>query len=337
VELTGATPASVISIPQFPLTPDGKIREAWKTANDSAFPYLLNSTGNTHIAFFGNGINYRATGNNLTTMGPAVSPTNAVLSGWAGQFDQNGAWLFAAQRVNGVIYGFYHAEDHQFADGGYGEWNSTGLATSTDDGASWTRRGQIIGLPKPAIHDTAGREANGVIYDTHDPDHPRWLAIGHGKGFVSTDPGAAPGTWKAWDGDNFGIWAKQPAPDGVLPPLPGLSDDMATNSITWNTYLNRFVMVWQKWGDSNVVRITTSADGVSWDPSKTLTVEPTSEDCGKAAPCPVDIRYPQINGVSSTQSGQTPNLVYEKWPATRPDRERDMKQVQITFTRTSAP
>jgi hypothetical protein len=121
-------------------------------ANDSTFPYLPNSQGTANITFWVNGVNYRSTGQSLDTMGP-INPTTPVLKDTGNDFDNNGAWLFAAQRphnASGTIFGFYHAEDHVFGDGGLGkQWNTTGLATSDDDGVTWVKKGQILGSPHP--------------------------------------------------------------------------------------------------------------------------------------------------------------------------------------------
>ncbi|MFC8094570.1 hypothetical protein [Streptomyces sp. NPDC057301] len=301
----------------------------WR-ANDSTFPYLRNSQGTANITFWVDGVNFRSTGQSLDTMGP-INPTTSVLSGGAeGTWDGNGVWLMAAQRApgnpTGRIYGFYHAEDHVFEGGGWGEWNSTGLATSDDDGVTWSKKGRIIGSPQPyqgSTGDTGkfgGVEANSVIYDEKNK---RWLAIGHGSGFVSTDPNAAPGTWKGWDGDGFDT----PMPSTTSPnlkPLNGLTDQMANSNITWNTYLNRFVMVWRHFGDYKNIRITTSADGVNWDESTVLFTAPDG----------TGIDYPQIIGVSSSRSGQHATLVYEKTPSTT-GRYRDMIMRPIHFNLTA--
>ncbi|MER6464582.1 hypothetical protein ACWC4D_23300 [Streptomyces sp. NPDC001288] len=290
-------------------------------ANDSTFPYLRSSKGTTNITFWVDGADYRSTGKSLDTMHP-IRPATAVLSaGAAGTFDGNGVWLSSAQRdprkPSGVIYGFYHAEDHRFRDGGYGEWNSTGLATSTDDGVTWTKRGKIIGTPKPAAHAFGGIEANSVVYD---PVARRWLGIGHGVGYVSTDPKAAPGTWKGWYNGAFRTRMPSASSSPRLQVLPGLSSTMAGNNITWNTYLHRFVMVWQAWGKDTKVLITTSGDGVHWSPSRTLFSVGSAHSVGKA----------QIIGVSSSESGKNAILVYEQSPSTT-GRYRDMIERPIHF------
>jgi hypothetical protein len=323
-ESAAFTFATTLGAPTLVPIPQNPVRYR---SNDSTFPYLPNSQGTANITFWVDGIVYRSVGQSLATMGP-INPTTAVLRGTAGTFDGNGTWLFAAQRPyspSGVIYGFYHAEDHVFADGTYGEWNTTGLATSTDDGVTWVKKGVIIGSPKPLSGAFGGREANSVIYDKA---RSRWLGIGHGIGYVSTDRNAAPGTWKGWYQGSFSVpmplTASQP-----LDTLPGLSNNMANNHITWNTYLKRFVMVWQQWGQGRALQITTSADGVHWDQSQTLlSIAPPEQDGD-----PTSVGYAQIIGASSSESGRDATLVYEQWPSTT-ERQRDMIQRPLRFTLT---
>ncbi|MFF6983508.1 hypothetical protein ACFZAV_38850 [Streptomyces sp. NPDC008343] len=318
-----ATTASTVTLgaPQIVPIPDSPA--TWY-ANDSTFPYLRNSANTAYITFWINGGTYRSTGQGLSRMGP-VSPTTSVLSGGAsGTFDGNGVWLFAAQRdpnnPTGPIYGFYHAENHVFAKPGeHAEWNSTGLAVSTDDGVTWTKKGKIIGTPQPSAPSWGGPEANSVIYDKANK---RWLAIGHGTGYVSTAANAAPGTWKGWYQGAFRTPMPSTTASPLLDPLPGLSENMANSNVTWNTYLNRYVMVWMEFGQTRQVKITTSADGVHWDPSELLFQVDSSKS----------VNYPQIIGATSSQAGKDATLVYEQWPPSTAERSRDMIKRPIQFT-----
>ena len=130
-------PPTIVSVPANPIL--------WY-ANDCTFPYLPNSNGTANITFWVDGSNFRSEGTSLDTMA-AINPDLSVLSGTPGAFDNGGCWLQTVVRKNHTLYGFYHAEDHSCVP--YTEWNSTGLATSTDDGATWTKQGQIVGVPNP--------------------------------------------------------------------------------------------------------------------------------------------------------------------------------------------
>ncbi|MGZ3144634.1 hypothetical protein ACVDFE_22100 [Lentzea chajnantorensis] len=323
---SAAVPASAatttaLGSPQVVPIPDSQVR--WY-ANDSTFPYLPNATGTANLTFWVDGVNYRSTGQTLDTMSP-VNPTTAVPSaGPKGSFDGNGAWLFQAVRdpedPSGAIYGFYHAEDHVFADGvtGY-EYNSTGLAVSTDDGVTWTKEGQIIGTPQPQTAQNGGPEINSVVYD---PIDKRWLGIGHGIAYASTDPGAAPGTWKGWDGSAFTVSMPSTSTDaGKTKPLSSLGSDISDCNLTWNTYLGKFVLVYKNWGDNTHVYMKTSADGITWGAATTLLTAAAGKTVG----------YPQLIGTSSSEAGQQATLVYEQWPSTT-GRNRDMVERTVQFT-----
>lgn len=189
VQAQPAPPTVTLGPPsRIPIPPSG----AYYYANDAAAPYLPVASGNTNLTFWVAGVTCRSTGATLDTLGP-VNPTTSVLSGGpTGTFDGNGVWLInAIRKSDGTLMGFYHAEDHTFVDGTYGEWNSTGLATSSDDGITWIKQGQIIGSQKPATGAFGGVGATCVLYNHITST---WMGIGNGTGFQSSDPNAAPGT-----------------------------------------------------------------------------------------------------------------------------------------------
>jgi hypothetical protein len=172
-------PPTVVPVPTNPI---------YYYANDSRFPYLPNSNGTAKIMFWVDGVNFRSEGPSLDRMKP-ISPAGSVLSRTAGAFDNGGVWLQSVVRHNGKLYGFYHAEDHSCVP--YTEWNTTGLAISTDDGRTWLKQGQIIGNPNPCTG-FGGIEARSIAWDAA---HSRWMGWGGPYGFVSTNADAAPGTW----------------------------------------------------------------------------------------------------------------------------------------------
>ncbi|MEU8934267.1 hypothetical protein AB0D30_30830 [Streptomyces sp. NPDC048409] len=292
-------------------------------ANDSTFPYLPDAQHQKHITFWVDGVNFRSTGSSLDTMADP-SPATAVLGpGASGTWDGDGVWLEQAVRdpndSSGKIYGFYHAENHTFS----GKWSdderhSTGLAVSTDDGATWTKKGMIIGNAPASTPSVGGNEANTVFWD---PVNKRWLGIGGGSGYTSSDPDAAPGTWKGWNGSGFNVKFPTATTDWTLPALPGLDKNMSGGMVTWNTYLKRFVIVYQNNGDQTHVYAKTSADGVHWDTVRQTLLTVSS---------PQTVGYAQIDGDSSNESGQDATLVYEQWPSTT-GRNRDMIERPIHF------
>ena len=233
VTVTLGTPM-VVPIPRNPI---------FYYANDSHFPFLPNSNRTANIMFWVDGLNFRSQGQSLDTMAP-IAPTNSALSGTAGQFDNGGAWLLnAIRRPDGIIVGFYHAEDH--GGGPHTEWNSTGVALSTNDGASFTKLGQIIGSPNPGGCN-GGIAANTVVWDLLQR---RWLAWGNAYAFESHDPDAAPGTWRGYDlNDRFTV--PMPCADSrQLGKLPGLDGHCSSQAVTWNQTQQCYLMLYTRWGN----------------------------------------------------------------------------------------
>jgi hypothetical protein len=297
-------PPTTVPIPKNPV---------YYYANDSHFPFLPNSNGTANITFWVDGINFRSQGRSLETMQP-IDPTNSVLSGTAGQFDNGGAWLLnAIRRPDGVIVGFYHSEDHSCKP--YTEWNATGVALSTNDGASFMKLGLIIGSPNPCTRN-GGIAANTVIWD-HLQN--RWLAWGGANAFISTDRDAAPGTWRGYDiTGNFTVPMPCPQPS-QLGKLPGLDGHCSSQSATWNAYVHRYLMIFTRWGDPAHVYMQTSTNGIAWEPATTILTMPPGES----------VTYPQIIGTTSEWSEQDAWLVYDRSPSTAPGRSRDLLQRRL--------
>lgn len=292
--------------------PDNPIRYY---ANDSHFPYLPNSNGTANITFWVDGLNFRSQGASLLTMGP-IEPTNSVLSGAKGAFDNGGAWLVdAVRRPDGVIVGFYHAEDHSCTP--RTEWNSMGVALSSDDGASFRKLGQIIGSPNPCAGN-GGLAANTALWDHLGR---RWLAWGGPHAFASTDPDAAPGTWCGYD-TNGQFTVPMPCADPrQLGRLPGLDGHCMSQAATWNRHLGCYLMVYTRWGDEAHAWVATSTNGLVWSSARALLTMPPGEH----------LAYPCLLGDTSNACGRDALLVYQRTPPTQPARYRDTIQRAIRF------
>ncbi len=303
-------PETIVPIPANPV---------FYYASDSRFPYLANSNGTANITFWVDGANYRSEGQSLDTMN-SINPATSVLSATAGAFDNGGTWMQAAIRHKGTLYGFYHAEDHSCTNP-YTEWNSTGLAISTDDGMTWTKQGQILGSPNECAG-FGGIGANSIAWDAA---HSRWMAWGGTYGFVSTNDAAAPGTWYGYNSGSFST----PMPgSGSLTGLPGLNNNISVQSVAWNSYLNQWAMVYQKWGVGTDIFYTTSVDGINWAPETTLLTTTTTN---------VSLGYVQIIGDTGESCGQDALLVYERFPGTQPGRSRDMIERWIHWGTSTIP
>ena len=299
-------PPVVVPVPQNPV---------YYYANDSHVPFLPNSNGTANITFWVDGVNFRSQGRTLDTMGP-IDPTNSVLSGAKGQFDNGGVWLLdAIRRPDGVIVGFYHAEDHSCVP--YTEWNSTGVAISTNDGASFSKLGQIIGSPNP-WRGNGGLAANTVLWD-HLQN--RWLAWGGVHAFISTNRDAAPGTWYGYDTNGTFSVPMPCADERCLGKLPGLDGHCSSQAATWNSHLRRYLMLYTCWGKDREIFMATSTDGITWAPATTLLTLPAGEQ----------LAYPFIIGTTSEWCGAEAWLVYQHSPGTQPGRKRDIIQRRIQF------
>jgi hypothetical protein len=289
-------------------------------ANDSRFPYLLNSNGTAMITFWVCGANFRSEGPDLAHMGP-IAPTNAVLTGDKGAFDNGGAWLLnAIRRPDGVVVAFYHAEDHRCTP--YTEWNSMGVALSRDDGFTFTKLGQVIGSPNPC------RGFGGLAANTAAWDEARkaWLAWGGSHIFTSTDPDAAPGTWRGCD-TNGAFTVEMPCTNlAALGHAPGLDGYGPCQSATWNTHLQRYLMVTMRWGDTRDAFVASSPDGLRWTPHGALYRAPEGEE----------IAYPFILGETGERSGREAWLVYMRGPGTQPGQRRDLVRRPLRIAMNSA-
>jgi hypothetical protein len=275
--------------------------------NDSAFPYLTDKEGTGRIAFWGDGIVIRYAGPDIEHLAPppgngTVTVTNAP--GKDSSWHANGGWMLTATRTaDGTLVGFVHGEDHKFADGKYGEWNSTGVWTSTDDGVSWTNQGEVVGSKKPDVHAFGGMALNECVWDA---PNKRWLGYSGPYAFISSDPLGLPGTWYGFHDGDF----TQPVDVGArMPPLtpaPGLEHaGVRWGGLTYNTYLKQFILTWD---GGKSVKAAFSPDGIHWGPVTTLFQETLPGALGD------DVTYPFIAGDTDTLSGQDCYLMYMLHP-----------------------
>jgi hypothetical protein len=298
--------------------------------NDSVFPYLRDRTGAGHLAFWGAGRVRRYAGAGLDALAPASERADGAVTvtyapgvdaskdnGW----DYNGDWMLTATRaVDGTLVAFVHGENHQFKDGRYGEWNSSGVWTSEDDGRTWINHGQVVASPKPDRAAFGGLGLSEVIWD---PLHHRWLGYGGGRPFISTDAHAAPGTWYGYHDGTFGQHIEVGAPVPPLSEAPGLERANVTwGGLTYNDYLGQFILTWMPFGSTRTILAAFSPDGLHWGAVTTLFAE-TAPDAAS---------YPLIVGDSDTRSGQDCFLVYMRTRHLSADR-LDMVRRPLHFER----
>ena len=239
----------------------------FQNASGATLPYLPTADGQANMTFWSTGKVFRSQGADLWSMA-APSPNAAVLvAGASGAIDASGIWLSDVTRLSDQsLVGLYRANNDAFGDGGTGVWASSGVATSSDDGQTWTKLGEAVGLPQPHATTTGGRTLGCMLWDT--ASHT-WLGLGGGQAFRSTVAVPVPGSWRSWDGAAFtGV---EPDVAGINPQqvLGGLTQTMAECSVSYNAYLSAYVLIWRQAGSSSLL-ISTSQTFTTWNPPRTL-------------------------------------------------------------------
>lgn len=188
-------------------------------------------------------------------------------------FNDGGSWfigIFPLEKAGSYV-GFFHAESHWDASGT--AHKSIGVAYSDDYGATWRDPQPIITDkdPKPATPAWTGLGDGCVVWDSRNS---RYVCYYQGKVAsgantlcmaASFDPAGAPGTWKKWDGNGFTIEAcdGKTGLGGENIAIDNLTSMSGANpSVMWNTYLEKWVMVYATWGKRVV--ITYSEDALHW-------------------------------------------------------------------------
>lgn len=292
-----------------------------QTINQSTFPndvrgYFPDGNinvleiGSSYYTFWAMYKNYRSISNAplLQNHVGQLNPSTSVFggretdNGSSNGFNDGGMWFIGIRELDdGRLVGFFHAESHWYprTTQGWQAYKSIGVAYSNDKGLTW-------GTPELILKQS-----------TNKPDAPEWSGLGDGcviynhlnnkyycyytpvsgsvnlSMAVSSDPEAAPDSWTKWYNGSF----SQPGIGGLDSPIAGLSSRPGANpSVHWNTYLNKFVMVWHGWNEK--LYISASDDGEVWESPQILLDEGDKT------------WYPVIVGTDSTKGGQTVTLYY---------------------------
>lgn len=280
-------------VPVFPWFPDGHISVLAEPDQDE------------YVMYWSEFENYRTHGEfPYPEYQHTLSPGEPVFGGVLGieSWDNGGSWLMSVYRQdNDNHLGFYHAEDHWVvATNPEGiAWKSIARTTSNDNGITWSPGEQIItsAAAKPVNPTWGGTGDNCVIWD---PNNNRWLCYYQEHWLmmaVSYDLEGKPGTWFKYFNGEF----NQPGLGGNNSPIPGLQSVPGGNpSVHYNSYLEKFVMVWHSWVSTSIY-ISTSPNGTDWEQPTLL--EPKA-GAGRRA------WYPTIIGQSDTEAGRVARLYY---------------------------
>lgn len=199
-------------------------------------------------------------------------------------FTDGGMWAIGMHELSdGRLACFFHAESH-FSSVLVTAYKSIGVSYSSDGGKTWDKGTKILSgpNPKPVDPETGGRSyglGDGCV--VWNEKYGKWICYYCGARdgntdyllcmAASSDPSGGPGTWKKWDGKDFTLEGcdRSTGLGGKDVPVAGLSRIKGGNpSVSWNTYLGKWVMVYHSW--SREVILSTSADGLVWDDPRVL-------------------------------------------------------------------
>ena len=195
-------------------------------------------------------------------------------------FNDGGSWFIGIFPLDsdGHYAGFFHAESHWPGDGI--AYKSVGVVYSDDFGVTWNDPQPIVvdETAKPETPEWSGLGDGCVIWE---PKTSRYICYYQAKSTIgqnnlcmaaSSDRRGAPGTWKKWDGKDFTIEARdsETGLGGRNVAIANLRRIAGANpSVMWNTFLNRWVIVYAGW--DKCVYMSFSDDGIVWDvPQKIL-------------------------------------------------------------------
>ena len=286
--------------------------------------YTVLRSGDTLTMFWPGHDSYRTTGTSIFEMRDC---TKVLPMGGERDFDNGGAWLYTVfPRGDRRMLGFYHAEDHKFPlspDSKWTAYKSIARCTSEDLGLTWGERVQILTAhePKPETAKWSGLGDHCIVWDEKND---RFVCFYQEDGILcmamSADPEGKPGSWRKWFKGDF----TEPGLGGRATPVPDLATHRGGNpSVHWNTFLQRWAMVWHRWkGD---LWISTSEDLTTWTPPKLLLSKPS--ETGK-------VWYPNLVGESDTVGGARLFLLYADYPDGKKP-FRHFKARQLVFRKES--
>jgi len=206
-----------------------------------------------------------------TVFGPSGAGTTAFDADYAGPGS-----IFPAANGTDLLM-IYHAENHLFSGVDYAGapfYAGIGLARSHDGGVTWVRQGEIVSGHDPqqptqapqgagALTPTAV-ESGAFIYLVFREIDLQSQVAGYGIARAPVSSDGAPGSWQKYAQGSFST----PGLGGSFTPLnivldPTVPGDMRQPHVSFNTYLNQYVMVTVGNGG---IYVLTSPDLLTWTP-----------------------------------------------------------------------
>ena len=252
----------------------------------------------------------------LLPSGPGITAFDADYAG-AGS-------VFPAANGSDLLM-IYHAENHLFngvLSSGSPFYAAIGLARSSDGGVTWTRKGQIIGAHDPQSQTQTGGgagastpsaiESGGYIYVFYREIDPQSAVSGFAVARAPISSDGAPGSWRKYSNGAFST----PGLGGAFTPLnivldPSAPNDMRQPQVSFNTYLNQFLMTCV--GNGGIYALT-STDLINWTPGVVILPAPVPDATVDTKTMPFNW-YPTIVSMdqpSDQLSDQTGYLYYAK-------------------------
>ena len=252
----------------------------------------------------------------LLPSGPGTTAFDADYAGAGSVFPAaNGADLLM----------IYHAENHLFGgvvSPGQPFYAGIGLARSSDGGVTWIKQGEIISALDPQSQSqTSGGagaatpsaiESGGYIYVMFREIDPQSGISGFAIARAPVASDGVPGSWLKYSNGAFST----PGLGGAFSPLdvvldPTVPGDMRQPHLTFNTYLDQFLMVCVGNGG---IYAQTSTDLIHWTPGVVILNAPVPDATVNTSTMPFNW-YPTIvstDMATDQSSDQTGYIYYAK-------------------------
>lgn len=305
----------------------------------------------THSSFIKTDIGYRtffsgslhgytATGPSLTELGDVkeiLSPSGTE------SFDRHYAGpssVIRGANPNELLM-FYHGENWPKAPNHSPFKAGIGLAISTDNGETWEKQGQVLKgmddhLPAEGRPFGAGQPSaisNGEHVYLYYVDWNKTYGDSIHLARSPLTANGAPDSWEKWNGE---VFTNQGMDGPSVPVLPGDEGDYAAiPGVSWNTFLNKFLMVYETRGGFN---IATSDDGITWGDTQRLLDVQTANNNPQGGQ--VWNSYPSLwsqSQDSDTTTDENLFLVYSEglWQSPTHTHKMKMMPIQLTLSNTT--
>ena len=283
-------------------------------------------------------------------------------------------WLAAPYTLDGrTVYSLVHNEYQGNTHPGHCEtgvylrcwYNAITFSRSTDGGASFSQpqapRALVAAVPyryKPDQGFYGIFEPSNIVRNERDGFY---YAMVHARGYQRQAQGTClmrtrhldrPGSWRAWDGDRFGVRFVDPYRGNVSASDRNLCEPVAhdeigdmSQSLTYNTYLEKFMLVSPSaQADPRTQRVVNgiyyslSDDLIHWEPRKLIREAELIQTfkCGDPKP----LYYPSVLDPRSKSRnfetvGRTAYLYYTRFNPTACQlaQNRDLVRVKVSFSK----